>query len=667
MLVMRFKRSHFVCAGPAALVLYFFDPASGCAQQLDPGASSSTVEATAVIGHRADENALRTADDGFGTVVGRESVGIYKASIVRGFSPVAAGNVRLDGLYFDQVIPIDSHLVEATNIRVGVSALGIIFPSPTGIVDTVLRKPDDAPALSLFISADDGRTSTLEADINQPLIADRLRLAAGFTINHFNDFNGTRSNTSELAASARWTPGPWIDIMPFWSRERQSSEDSVIYLPAGDYLPPHIPQRHFIGPDWARFRGDLINYGLLVTVDLSPAWTLTAGVFRSELNALQEFSNLLVDVTPSGTGGHLVIADPPSNEGATSGEVRLAHAFVEGPRRHRVSVSLRARARDRRFDGSDEIDLGPTTIESRATPPKPVLQFGEQQRDRIRQWTVGIAYESKWKGVGDLAVGVSRSDYRKQTGLPGRTTVSTIAQPILFNVNAVARLTSKLALYAGYVTGLEESGVAPSNAVNRNEPQPAILTSQRDLGMRWSATNTVSLIAGVFDVRKPYYNIGIDGRFGPLGSVVNRGIEASIAGAFTPRLDLVAGVVLLTPRVSGLAAHDGSIGARPIGSINSRFQVNLEWKPAFADGFSVDAKATHQSAQVATLDNRVAIPARTIVDLGSRYSFKLGGKGTTLRVVLSNLFDVQSFNLVSEAAYEIIPGRLATASVTIDF
>jgi len=58
---------------------------------------------TAATGARAAENAVRSAGDAFGTSIGRETIGLYNAGNVRGFSPTAAGNVRIDGLYFDQV------------------------------------------------------------------------------------------------------------------------------------------------------------------------------------------------------------------------------------------------------------------------------------------------------------------------------------------------------------------------------------------------------------------------------------------------------------------------------------------------------------------------------------------------------------------------------------
>jgi iron complex outermembrane receptor protein len=81
-------------------------------------------------------------------VVGREEIGLYGTSEVRGFSPVAAGNVRIDGLYFDSVWLPNQRLRTTTTIRVGLSALGSPFPAPTGIVDFGLRTPGDTPAVS---------------------------------------------------------------------------------------------------------------------------------------------------------------------------------------------------------------------------------------------------------------------------------------------------------------------------------------------------------------------------------------------------------------------------------------------------------------------------------------------------------------------------------------
>ena len=71
---------------------------------------------------RADENAVTEAEDAFGYSVGRESLGIYDADDARGFSPTAAGNLRIDGLYFAPVVGLPGLSVEWQSIKGGLSA-----------------------------------------------------------------------------------------------------------------------------------------------------------------------------------------------------------------------------------------------------------------------------------------------------------------------------------------------------------------------------------------------------------------------------------------------------------------------------------------------------------------------------------------------------------------
>ncbi|KAK0359317.1 hypothetical protein LTR94_031777, partial [Friedmanniomyces endolithicus] len=70
---------------------------------------------------RTAENAVRQAEDAFGYSVGRETLGLYSSANVRGFSPFDAGNVRIEGLYFDPYLTLIQRLRQSTTIRVGLS------------------------------------------------------------------------------------------------------------------------------------------------------------------------------------------------------------------------------------------------------------------------------------------------------------------------------------------------------------------------------------------------------------------------------------------------------------------------------------------------------------------------------------------------------------------
>jgi iron complex outermembrane receptor protein len=628
----------------------------------DPPAAIDTRQA------RATENAVTQAEDAFGFTIGRETLGLYTSSNVRGFSPLAAGNVRIEGLYFDQFFGLTARVRQSTVIRVGLSAQGYPFPSPTGIVDYRLRKPGDEASLSMLASVDSYGAATIEADAVVPLVPGRLSLGIGAYGARNSFFNGTDSLSHNQGIMLRWQLTPEAEIIPFWTRSQvYDDEQGPIYVPAGPFLPPPIRRRRFDGPEWADYAGVATTQGVLASVAPGQDWLLRAGLFRSLFDDTSIYSHLLTDLQPDGSARRLIIADPRSRFVSVSGEVRLTRRLVEGPRVHLFHLSGRARDRRQRYDGADAVDFGPTRIGDRFDAAQPAFTFGEQTRDVVRQWTAGVAYEGRWSGVGELGFGISRTDYEKRVELPGLAPATTASTPWLYNVSGAAYLSSRLALYGSYARGLEESGVAPASAVNRNEPLAAILTTQWDAGFRYALNDGLKLIAGVFELEKPYFNLDQANRFALLGDVRNRGVEMSLSGALTPRLNIVAGAVLLRPRVTGEGVTLGRVGPRPVGLPVRSIELNADWRPAGLEGLSFDLGISHTSSIPATRDNRVSLPDRTLIDLGARYRFRLGSRGASLRIQISNITNVEGFELRGAGAYDNIPGRVATAYLTVDF
>jgi iron complex outermembrane receptor protein len=117
---------------------------------------------------RADDNAVTQAEDAFGFSIGRESLGIYNAGNARGFSPTAAGNVRIDGLYFDPAFGLADTLLDSTSIKVGLSAQGYPFAAPSGIVDNSLKRPGKENGASIVANADSYGSGGLEVGGSLP-------------------------------------------------------------------------------------------------------------------------------------------------------------------------------------------------------------------------------------------------------------------------------------------------------------------------------------------------------------------------------------------------------------------------------------------------------------------------------------------------------------------
>src|SRR5437762_13097206 len=139
---------------------------------------------------RSDENAVTQAEDAFGFSVGRESLGIYNAGNARGFSPAAAGNLRIEGLYFDQQFSLPGTLLGSTSIKVGLSAQGYPFAAPSGIVDQSLRVPGDKAGASVVANFDSFGTLGGEIDGSLP-IGSTLSLGYGINGTHVEFPDGT--------------------------------------------------------------------------------------------------------------------------------------------------------------------------------------------------------------------------------------------------------------------------------------------------------------------------------------------------------------------------------------------------------------------------------------------------------------------------------------------
>ena len=85
-------------------------------------------------------------------------------------------------------------------------------------------------------------------------------------------------------------------------------------------------------------------------------------------------------------------------------------------------------------------------------------------------------------------------------------------------------------------------------------------------GVRYVLMLQLRLVAGVFDIRKPYYNLDPANVYRRLGVETDRA-EFSITGQPIKGLNLVAGMMLARPRVSGEEVDAGRIGKIPVAQL----------------------------------------------------------------------------------------------------
>ena len=622
---------------------------------------------------RASENVVTSAEDAFGSSVGDDSVGLYSQNEARGFSPKDAGNMRIEGLYYDQQtfgFGFGSYLSQSTTIRVGLSAQSYPFPAPTGIADIRLRLPGDETIISVSGVYGPYRSIGGQADFDSPIIEGKLGTVISIGAKQTEQDWRSSFYAHDFSALMHFTPRDDTEIIGFYQRSKgYDSESKPLVLVGGEFLPPKINRNVFYGQPWAERRSRIQkNFGMIARTIVQGNWRLQAGLFRSSNNLTSDSALFFRDTQPDGTTEVLARAALPPLLRSYSGEARASGAYAEGPRRHTFHFSAKGRLVRRTFGGTDTISLGTATIGVPTIFPEPMFSPGPQSRDTVRQGTVGASFVTNWPGVGEISAGLQKSYYRRTVVHPTLPTAISENNPWLYNGSIAAHVTNSISLYASYTRGLEESGIAPENASNPGEALPASITEQIDAGLRYRITPDITLVAGVFEVSKPYFDRDATNLFARVGSLTHRGVEVSLSGEPLEGLKMIAGAMLLRARVSGTTVDQGLIGEVPPGRTPVVGRLNIDYGPAAWRGFSLNAQVNHEDSHYANRLNTVRIESATTVDLGARYNFSLYDTSAALRFDVQNVTNAFIWTVGGASGiYSTLPARRYTVRLAADF
>jgi iron complex outermembrane receptor protein len=619
------------------------------------------------FGQRADDNAVTAAEDAFGTSVGFQSVGLYSPGDARGFNPQQAGNLRIEGLYFDQETSVTSDcLVRETTMRVGFAAQSYSFPAPTGIVDLSLRTPGDKEVVSAVLTRGvfDSATADIEAQI--PLDTTLgVDLCAGyrrnFAIDVFREGHGALFGTT-----FRWRPTPHTEIIPFWSYVTGGASRIVpIVYTDGIVTPLPLFHTQDLGTqEWTTWGWQMTTLGVVARSTLAEGWTLAAGLFHSHERDAQSF-NPYMTLTGGRTADSVMDLSPPYSNTSTSGELRLARAFTDGAHRRQVQFAVRGRTVERYFGGDAITDLGSIVLDNQASVAQPTTPTTALSHDSTRQLDLGLTYEERWQGVGSLAVGMLNDHYRRTVLIPPAAVNADRVNPWLVNLRVEIEGRRDLLFYSSFVQGLEDSALAPASANNRYEPPPATRTRQVDGGVRWAPAEDVRLIFGAFDIHKPYFNVDAGNIYTQLGRLEYRGLEASLSynrGGLT----VLVGGVRLQPRVERTVPEPGATGDTPLGPVPLTLMASVDYAPPRWGPWAASLQWNRLSPRVATSDDATDLPVLATLAAGVRYHRTVGSYAWTVRLDGFNLTDTRGLHVSNQEVVLPEPARRFMLTVAAD-
>jgi len=633
----------------------------------------ATFHTAAAFAQHASDNPINSADDAYGLTLGLESVGLYSPGLIRGFSPLAAGNVRIDGLYFDEQGGLSNRVVEGSTIRVGITEIGYAFPAPTGIVDYDLRHPgDDTPDATVIASIGPYEARGVSIDGSMPLLGKELVLPIGVSMQvstqtPYAPFPGYTSNVTSAGATPEWSPNNKITVRGLIDWQDTSAAKTLpLFFTAGNFLPPPV-SRGYIGQNWAKGRNVTTNLGGIVAAQLTDIWSLKAGIFRSTNDYPVSFADLYTDIEPNGQSEHVVVGYPDQDTWSNSGEVRLTATFTNGDWRHQLIFMARGRDTTALYGGGDAIDLGPVTINNILQVPDPGFTYSARANDHSELWSMGTAYHLDWRSHGKLEAGIQAENYHETATSPGTPESAVAANPLRGYANAAYALASQWTLYAGYTQGLEDSGVAPNTAENSGAVLPASKTWQADSGIRYVVTPKFKVIAGVFELQKPYFNLDGTNVDRQLGEQQAKGLELSVAGEPVPNLHINVGILYGSVSITGQHLAAEGVGSIAVGQPRISYVANADYDLSWWPAASLDISAIHFGTAPESVDNGIYSPATTEVNLGGRYKSTLFGENSSLRVQVQNVLNSSLWTNVYTPGFFQWPGpRTLFAYITTD-
>lgn len=611
----------------------------------------------------AQESAVKSAADAFGERVGIEQSGLYNEGEVRGFDLNDSGAYRIDDAYFSRASPLNDPVLAGVGVRVGVNAASLAYPAPSGVVNYRLREAGPVNELRLSGGFRDFGTRVIQGDGSYR--AGDISVAGGLVWRPLSRWAaGSEGEAVDIGAVGAWQVAASQRLRVFGSLYKRHYDGDYAVVPTDPALPPPMKKLHQYSPAWADVEAVNMNMGVLYDGRFG-GWTVDASAFRSIYDSDgSDFT--IVNAGRDGQASATTFRTPGRTNVSDSAEARLGRQFDAGEFSHLLTASLRGRRSEVDLTSSLATPLGAFDLRDEDTPDgvEPAWS-GTRGKDTVEQVTASAGYGLTWRDRVQLRLAAHRTRYDKTVLSTAGARTEGVSETTLYNASAIVSLTERTAMFGSWVTGLEEAGVAPTSAANRDEVLPPVEAEQFELGVRHSLRPGLTFIGALFNVSKPTSGFRADGTFGLVGEVRHRGVEGSIAGRVDDKTSIVLGAVAFQPKVTGPLVDAGLVGDRAAGISSRVANANIERQ--LWDGWSVDASVGYWSERWVDTANTFRTPAVTTVSLGARRRFELAGRPALFRVLASNVTDAEGYWASASGLLWPIAPRTVRATLTLTF
>jgi len=619
-------------------------------------------------------------------------VGYYENFVVRGFSLNAANSYRINGrsITGEQNVALENK--EQVELLKGLSGLESGVSEPAGVVNYKTKRPEDVR--SVTVSTNEHGERYIATDVGGWFGSEKqFGLRANFAhedIRSYVEHADGKRDFASLAFDWNINDQSTLQLDVEYQTKEQRSVPGY-QLIGGTELPHDASPRKLLGYQrWSDPVGiDSLNLNGRYEYRFSDDWKASLSASRSRV-VIDDYSAFAYGCyyqtgcpsTPLtghfNTDGGYDIYDfrsPDDTRRNDEVEAAMTGLFNTGWLKHELTFGTSAfrRTVDTRryfseYVGSGNINQTPDTF-----APSDLSVGHTERRLDSRQYglfaTDRISFNEHWQTV--IGGRQIRLDERAndEEGNEVRHTQRSIFLP---QGALIYKPVDNVSIYTSYSKGLSLGGTASVFDTNVGEILAPTISRQLEAGVKYD-WRRMSFTAALFHTRQAYqYSKPQDDgslTFVQQGQQKNTGLELSANGWLTPQLQVSASAAAIKAQVenSGTVAYEDH---QAINVPKYRGSLSVDYSLPIP-GLALLGGMQYSSSKYANREGTVKVDDYAVFNAGSRYSTKVDGYDTVLRLTVDNLFDKRYWRDVGEYLgddYVFLGApRTARLSATVSF
>ena len=588
-------------------------------------------------------------------------IGYYENFVVRGFSLNAASSYKINGrtVTGEQNVALENK--QRVELLKGLAGLQSGIAEPSGVINYVTKRPEDVR--SVTVSTDDRGSGYIATDVggwfgSEQQFGLRANVAHEDLNSYVEHANGQRDFVS-LAFDWNISPDAVLQLDAEYQDKQQRSVPGYQLL-GGTEVPHDASPKKLLGhQSGSKQVGiDSLNLNGKFEYRFSDQWKGSVSAARSKV-VIDDYSSFAWGCYGSQScegvkvpnyfspEGNYDIADYRSpDDTRRNDEIQAAmtglfdtagigHELTFGTSAFRRVIDKRKSVNE--YIGSGNIDQDPETF----LPTDKPLNDSHRRLDS-RQYglfvTDRISFNEQWQTVlGGREVRLDEKSF-DQFGVQERHTQQ---YEFLPNAALIYKPMANLSLYTSYSKGLSLGGEAPWYASNDGEILAPTVSRQIEAGVKYD-WRRISFAAAVFQTRQAYQYAKPDSAgdftYVQQGQQKNTGLELSANGWATERLQIATSVAAIRARVNGSGTPQYE-DHQTINVPKLRASVYADYALPWVNGLAVLGGVQYSASKNANRTGNVEVGDYALVNIGSRYTTKVEGYETVLRLSVDNLFD----------------------------